>query len=148
MPRAVPISITTDVIVGFPGESEKDFEDSISLLESVGYDGVYAFTYSPRPNTPASSMLDAVPEAEKSRRLAVLQERQRQIQAERNSALVGQVFEVLVDGRHAARNQWAGRSSSNRVLNFTSPRENLLGEYVQVHVTRAAPYSLFGEHAI
>ena len=93
-------------------------------------------------------MPDAIPEAEKSRRLAILQERQRQIQAQRNSRLVGEVFEVLVDGRHAARNQWAGRSTSNRVLNFTSPRENLLGEYVQVHVTRAAPYSLFGEHAV
>ncbi len=143
-----PISVTTDMIVGFPGESEKDFEDSISLLESVGYDGVYAFTYSPRPNTPASTKLDAVPEAGKSRRLALLQERQRQIQAQRNSALVGQTFEALVDSRHSARNQWAGRSTSNRVLNFTSPRENLLGEYVQVHVTRAAPYSLFGEHVI
>lgn len=143
-----PISITTDVIVGFPGESEKDFEDSISLLECVGYDGVYAFTYSPRPNTSASTMPDAIPETEKSRRLAVLQERQRQIQAQRNSTLVGQVFEVLVDGCHAARSQWAGRSTSNRVLNFTSPRENLLGEYVQVRVTRAAPYSLFGEHVV
>ena len=143
-----PISITTDVIVGFPGESEKDFEDSISLLESVGYDGVYAFTYSPRPNTPAAKMPDAIPEAEKSRRLAVLQERQRQIQSGRNSELVGEVFEVLVDGRHAARNQWAGRATSNRVLNFTSPRENLLGEYAQVRVTRGAPYSLFGEHVI
>ena len=143
-----PISITTDVIVGFPGESEKDFEESISLLESVGYDGVYAFTYSPRPNTSASAMPDAIPEAEKSHRLAVLQERQRQIQAQRNSELVGEVFEVLVDGHHAARNQWAGRSTSNRVLNFASPRESLLGEYVQVHVTRAAPYSLFGEHVV
>jgi tRNA-2-methylthio-N6-dimethylallyladenosine synthase len=143
-----PISITTDMILGFPGESEKDFEESISLLESVGYDGVYAFTYSPRPNTPAAKMPDAIPEAEKSRRLAVLQERQRQIQAQRNSELVGEVFEVLVDSRHAARNRWAGRSTSNRVLNFSSPRESLLGEYVQVHVTRAAPYSLFGEHVI
>ena len=143
-----PISITTDVIVGFPGETEKDFEESISLLEFVGYDGVYAFTYSPRPNTTASGMPDAVPEAEKSRRLAILQERQRQIQSQRNRELVGEVFEVLVDGRHAARNQWAGRSTSNRVLNFTSSRENLLGEYVQVQVTRAAPYSLSGEHLI
>ena len=142
------ISITTDVIVGFPGESEKDLEDSVSLLETVGYDGVYAFTYSPRPNTSASAMPDAIPEAEKSRRLAILQERQRQIQARRNSELVGEVFEVLVDSRHAARNQWAGRSTSNRVLNFSSPRESLLGEYVQVRVTRAAPYSLFGEHVI
>jgi tRNA-2-methylthio-N6-dimethylallyladenosine synthase len=141
-----PISITTDVIVGFPGETASDFEDSLSLLDAVGYDGVYAFTYSPRPNTTAPTMPDAIPEAEKSRRLAVLQERQRQIQAKRNNQLVGSVFEVLVDGRHAARNQWAGRTASNRVLNFTSPRENLLGEYVCVRVTRAAPHSLAGEH--
>ena len=141
-----PISITTDVIVGFPGETEKDFEDSLSLLDAVGYDGVYAFTYSPRPNTSASTMPDAIFETEKSRRLAILQDRQREIQAKRNDELVGSVFEVLVDGRHAARSQWAGRSTSNRVVNFTSLRENLLGEYVCVRVTRAGPHSFAGEH--
>ncbi len=142
-----PISVTTDIIVGFPGETEADFEESLTLLDAVGYDGVYAFTYSPRPNTTASSMADAIPETEKSRRLAVLQDRQRRIQIERNNKLIGATFELLVDTHHAARSQWAGRSTSNLIVNFTSPRQNLLGEYVQVHVTRAAPFSLVGEHA-
>ncbi len=142
-----PISITTDIIVGFPGETEKDFEESVTLLDEVGYDGVYAFTYSPRPNTTASTMPDAIPEEEKSRRLTVLQDRQRDIQIARNNKLVGARFEILVDTHHAARGQWAGRSTSNFIVNFTSPRQILLGEYVQVNVTRAAPFSLVGEHA-
>jgi tRNA-2-methylthio-N6-dimethylallyladenosine synthase len=140
-----PFSVTTDVIVGFPGETAADFEESITLLDAVGYDGVFAFKYSPRPNTTAAAMADAVLEEEKTRRLAILQDRQRQIQLERNEKLVGATFEILVDSRHAARNQWAGRSTSNRIVNFTSPRENLLGQYVQVRVTRAAPNSLIGE---
>ncbi len=141
-----PISVTSDIIVGFPGETERDFEDTITLLESVGYDGVFSFIYSPRPNTTATTMPDAIPETEKSRRLAILQERQRQIQLARNEKLIGETFEVLVDGHNAARAQWAGRTTSNRVINFTSLSENLLGEYIQVRVTRAAPHSLIGEH--
>jgi tRNA-2-methylthio-N6-dimethylallyladenosine synthase len=143
-----PISVTTDIIVGFPGETEKDFEDSVTLLNEVGYDGVYAFTYSPRPNTTAATMPDAIPEVEKGRRLAVLQDRQRQIQIERNNKLVGSRFELLVDTHHAARGQWAGRTTSNLIVNFTSPLQNLLGEYVQAQVTRAAPFSLVGEQVI
>jgi tRNA-2-methylthio-N6-dimethylallyladenosine synthase len=141
-----PISITSDIIVGFPGETDGDFEDTVTLLDQVQYDGVFSFKYSPRPNTPAITMEDAVPEEEKGRRLAILQDRQRQIQIERNEKLVGQTFEVLVDGRHASRGQWTGRSSSNRILNFTSSSESILGEYIQVRVTRAGPNSLVGEH--
>jgi tRNA-2-methylthio-N6-dimethylallyladenosine synthase len=140
-----PISITTDIIVGFPGETESDFEHSVSLLDEVGYDGVYAFTYSPRPNTTAKSMPDAIPEAEKSCRLAVLQDRQRQIQLARNETLVGSTFEIMVDTHHAARAQWAGRTTSNLIVNFGSPHRNLLGEYLQARITRAAPFSLVGE---
>ena len=140
-----PISVTTDIIVGFPGETEADFDETLTLLDQVGYDGVFSFKYSPRPNTPALTMPDAVPEEEKGRRLAVLQDKQRQIQMARNEALVGATYEVLVDARHAARGQWAGRSTSNRIVNFTSPAENLLGQYVQVRVTRAGPNSLVGE---
>jgi len=140
------ISITSDMIVGFPGETERDFEDSLTLLDSCGYDAVFAFTYSPRPNTPARDMADAIPESEKSKRLAVMQERQRQIQAAQNEKFVGESFEVLVDGRHAARRQWAGRTTSNRIVNFTSPREILLGEYLHVRITRSGPNSLVGEH--
>jgi tRNA-2-methylthio-N6-dimethylallyladenosine synthase len=139
------ISITTDIIVGFPGETESDFEETLSLLDRAQYDGVFAFLYSPRPNTPAADMAGAVPEEEKNRRLQELLERQRVIQTVRNEALIGQAFEVLVDGVSRRESQWLGRTSSNRLLNFTSPRLNLLGEYLQVRVTGAGANSLAGE---
>ncbi len=143
-----PISVTTDIIVGFPGETENDFDDTLTLLDVAQYDGAFSFKYSPRPNTPAARMADPIPEEEKGRRLAVLQERQRQIQTARNEALVGQTFEVLVDGQSKKEGQWAGRTSSNCVLNFASPLSNLLGHYLQVRVTRAGPNSLVGEQVI
>jgi tRNA-2-methylthio-N6-dimethylallyladenosine synthase len=141
-----PISITTDIIVGFPGETEADFGETLSLMEAVQYDGAFTFKYSPRPNTPALSMADAIPEEEKGRRLAVLQEKQRGIQTARNEALVGQTMEVLVEGKSRRESQWAGHTSSNRVLNFVSRTESLLGQYVQVRVVSAGPNSLVGEH--
>ncbi|MBI1737883.1 MAG: tRNA (N6-isopentenyl adenosine(37)-C2)-methylthiotransferase MiaB [Acidobacteria bacterium] len=147
-----PISITSDIIVGFPGETEADFEETLSLLDLVQYDGGFSFKFSPRPNTPAQHMEDSVPEEEKGRRLAVLQEKQRGIQLARNEALIGQTFEVLVDGCSSRVEQWAGRTSCHRVLNFTSPcagsasaGASLLGQYVQVKVKRAGPNSLVGE---
>ena len=143
-----PITVTTDLIVGFPGETEKDFADTLALLDAVRFDGVFAFTYSPRPNTTAAALPGAIPEEEKGRRLAALLERQRQIQSEGHQALVGATLEILVDAHRPARGQWSGRSTGNRIVNFTSPRENLLGEYVQVKVTRAAPYSLIGEQVL
>jgi len=147
--KTIPgVAIRTSFIAGFPGETEADFEDTLTLLDTVGYDSVFAFKYSPRPNTSAAVMPDAVPEEEKTRRLAILQDRQRIIQTQRNETLVGDTFEILVDAHHAARNQWAGRSTSNRVLNFTSPHQNLLGQYVQVKVLRAGPNSLVGEQVI
>ena len=142
-----PISITSDIIVGFPGETEAEFEETITLLDAVGYDGVFSFLYSPRPNTAAAAMPGSIPEPEKSRRLAYLQEHQRQIQTARNATLVGSTQEVLVDSRHAARGQWSGRASSNRVVNFVSQQENLLGEYAHVRIERSGPNSLVGEHA-
>ncbi len=141
-----PVSITTDIIVGFPGETESDFEETLSLLDEVKYDGLFSFKYSPRPNTLALSMAHQISEEEKSRRLAVLQDKQRGIQMARNETLVGQTFEVLVDGKSRRENQWAGHASSNRVLNFTSPASQLLGQYVQVRVTGAGPNSLMGAH--
>src|SRR5689334_13848113 len=87
-----PIAITTDVIVGFPGEKESEFEETLSLLDEVRYDSLFSFKYSPRPNTPSLSMSDSISEGEKSRRLAVLQDRQREIQAAKNAALVGEQF--------------------------------------------------------
>jgi tRNA-2-methylthio-N6-dimethylallyladenosine synthase len=143
-----PISVTSDVIVGFPGETEEDVQETLSLLDVAQYDCVFAFQYSPRPNTSAQHMPDAIPEAEKGRRLALIIDHQREIQRVRNDALVGQTFEALVDGQSRREGQWSGRCSSNRILNFTSPRQNLLGEYVQVRVTSASPNCLIGEHAI
>jgi tRNA-2-methylthio-N6-dimethylallyladenosine synthase len=140
-----PISISTDVIVGFPGETENDFGETLSLLDEVQYDNVFAFKYSPRPNTPSLKMVDAISEEEKGRRLAILMDRQREIQRVRNEKLVGETFEVLVDGKSRRENQWSGHTSSNRVMNFTSPEQELLGDYVQVKVSSAMPNSLVGE---
>ena len=141
------ISITTDVIVGFPGETEQDFEETLSLMDAVQYDGAFCFKYSPRPNTPSLKMDDTIPEEEKSRRLGVLLERQREIQRARNERLVGKTFEVLVEGKSRRENQWSGHASSNKVMNFTSKREESLGDYVRVKVTAATPNSLIGEVA-
>ena len=140
-----PIAITTDVIVGFPGETEADFAETLTLLEEVRYDSLFSFKYSPRPNTPSLSMPDAISEEEKSRRLTVLQEKQREIQGQRNAALVGTRLDLLVSGKSRRENRWSGHSSCHRVVNFTSQEQNLLGTYVQVLVTGAGPNSLVGE---
>ncbi len=142
------ISITTDIIVGFPGETEADFTATLDLLEQVQYDSLFSFKYSPRPNTSALKMADHIPEEEKTRRLTVVQEKQRAIQIRRNSEAIGSRQEVLVEGRNVALGQWIGRTSQNRTLNFThagDDNEGLLGKYVPVLVTRAGPNSLAGE---
>ncbi len=141
------ISITTDVIVGFPGETEEDFAQTLSLLDEVEYDGVFAFKYSPRPNTPAISMHDAISDQEKSRRLAVLLEKQRAIQQRRNRKHLGETLEVMVEGRNEVRGQWIGRTSQNKTLNFTGMEGCNLepGAYVVARVTTAFPNSLVGE---
>jgi tRNA-2-methylthio-N6-dimethylallyladenosine synthase len=141
------ISITTDLIVGFPGETEREFEETLSLLDVVGYDSAFTFKYSPRPNTPALRLDDAVPDEEKSRRLAVLNEKQRQIQTHRNKRHLGQTTKVMVEGRNLARGQWIGRTSQIKVLNFTTPEGVALktGSYVDVNVTASFPNSLVGE---
>jgi len=154
-----PYSITTDIIVGFPGETEEDFQQTLDLLDEVQYDSLFSFKYSPRPNTAALAMGGRVADEEKQRRLAILQEKQRAIQIRRNAGLIGETREVLVEGRHQALGQWIGRTSDNRTLNFTtpgnftttgsfsstSPEENLVGKYLPVLVTRAGPNSLVGE---
>ena len=143
-----PIAITTDIIVGFPGETESDFEGTLSLLDEVQYDSLFSFKYSPRPHTPAQTMKDAIPEEEKGRRLAILQEKQREIQTIRNTSLVGQSFEVFVSGKSRRENQWSGYTTAHRVVNFASQEKELLGTYLQVRVTGAGPNSLVGEHCV
>ena len=141
-------SITTDIIVGFPGETEKDFEATLALLDEVEYDSLFSFKYSPRPNTAALGLEDHIPDEEKQRRLVIVQEKQRAIQIRRNAGLIGSVKEVLVEGRHQALEQWIGRTSDNRTLNFTHPLDgaaSLTGKYLPVRVTRSGPNSLVGE---
>ncbi len=113
------ISMTSDIIVGFPGETEAELEETATLLEEVGYDAVFCFKYSPRPNTPAIAMADSIAEEEKSRRLQVLMERQREIQRKGYARHLGQVMEVMVEGHNTARGQVVGRSSQNKTVNFT-----------------------------
>jgi tRNA-2-methylthio-N6-dimethylallyladenosine synthase len=146
------ISITTDIIVGFPGETEQDFSETLSLLDEVEYDSVFSFKYSRRPNTPALGLDDQIPEEEKGRRLSILQERQRAIQIRRNAQLLGTIEEAFVEGYNPATGQWIGRTAGNRTLNFihpehAGPREgaSLTGTYWNVRVTRAGPNSLAGE---
>jgi tRNA-2-methylthio-N6-dimethylallyladenosine synthase len=144
------ISLTTDVIVGFPGETEAEFDETLSLLDVVEYDGIFSFKYSPRPNTPALSLEDAIPDGEKARRLTVLMEKQREIQKRRNQRHIGQVIEAMVEGKHEARQQWAARSSQNKVVNFTVPENGdpSVGSYVPVFVTASFPNSLLGEMVV
>ena len=137
------ISISTDIIVGFCGETEQDFEQTLSLLETVGYDQVFSFKYSPRPNTAAGGWADNTPEEDKGRRLSVLQDRQREIQLIRNQALIGREFEVLVEGFQPRLQQVVGRTTSNRLINF--PGEPAwVGSYVMACVIAAGPNSLVG----
>jgi tRNA-2-methylthio-N6-dimethylallyladenosine synthase len=144
------ISITSDMIVGFPGETEADFDETLALIGEVEYDSIFCFKYSPRPNTPSLQLEDAIPDEEKSRRLIVLQERQREIQRRRYQRHVGQTLEVMVEGKNEARGQWIGRTSQNKTLNFTAPRAVVpeAGSYVPVVTTASFPNSLLGEMVI
>jgi tRNA-2-methylthio-N6-dimethylallyladenosine synthase len=142
-----PIAITTDIIVGFPGETEQDFEATLDLLREVEFDSIFGFKYSRRPNTPALSLDDQIPEEEKTRRLMIVQELQREIQTRRNADHLGMVEECLVEGFNKATGQWIGRTAQHKTLNFLRPasEEDILGRYVDVRVTRAGANSLVGE---
>jgi tRNA-2-methylthio-N6-dimethylallyladenosine synthase len=141
------ISITTDVIVGFPGETESDFAETLDLLEQVRFDAVFAFKYSPRPNTPSLKFDDAIPDEEKARRLEVLMAKQREIQKIQYRKYIGTTCEVMVEGKNESRCQSIGRTTHNKTLNFTAP-ENAIpkpGTYAPVRVTSSFPNSLLGE---
>ncbi|MGA2729001.1 MAG: tRNA (N6-isopentenyl adenosine(37)-C2)-methylthiotransferase MiaB [Terracidiphilus sp.] len=142
-----PISLSTDIIVGFPGETAEDFIETMDLLQQVQYDCVFGFKYSARPNTPALTMIDSIPDGEKANRLQVLLDRQREIQRVNYSKQIGQLLEVMVEGQNPARGQISGRSSQNKPVNFThsQPIAPAPGSYVQVRITGAFPNSLVGE---
>ena len=139
------IALTSDIIVGFPGETDQDFEDTITLLDAVKYDGIFGFKYSPRPNTPAIHMHDSIPEPVKAERLAILNARQREIQREHYQRHLHAVETVMVEGHNAARGQIVGRSSQNKTVNFTCENVPAIGSYVDVRVTQIFPNSLAGE---
>ena len=138
-----PIAISTDIIVGYPGETEADFRDTLSLVDEVKYDSVFSFKYSPRPHTVAYGLSDDVPEEEKGRRLTLLQERQREIQYEKNASCVGHADEVLVESNARSRMNLVGRTSDNKIINFDGPDE-LIGSFAQVEITGFGPNSLKG----
>src|SRR5271168_4734239 len=142
-----PISMTTDIIVGFPGETAGDFIETMDLLAEVQYDAVFAFKYSQRPNTPAIHMADSIPEDEKSQRLQSLLDRQRELQRANYNKQIGDICEAAVEGHNQQRGQVIGRTTQNKTLNFTtaSPILPAPGSYVPVRVTAAFPNSLVGE---
>jgi tRNA-2-methylthio-N6-dimethylallyladenosine synthase len=141
------ISITSDIIVGFPGETENDLMQTATLLDAVQYDAIFAFKYSPRPNTPAISMADSIPEEVKVARLKILLDRQRDIQRLSYERHLGEVMDVMVESHNSARNQVVGRSSQNKTVNFTTKSMILpaLGSYQRVKVTQTFPNSLLAE---
>ena len=143
--REVPgIALSTDVIVGFPGETEADFLETLSLVREVRFDQMFSFVYSARPGTVAGLLADRTPVELKTERLMELQALQKEIQLESNARLVGRIEEVLVESpsRRAAE-EWAGRTTSNRVVNFHAPGVRP-GEFVRVRITGSGANSLRG----
>ncbi len=145
--EAVPdVNLSTDVIVGFPGETDADFDETLDLLRAVRFGQVFAFGYSPRPRTPARRYADRVPAELTSSRLQRLFELTDSISLELNAGLVGSEIEVLIDGPSRRRqDQWQGRAEDNRVVNFARRGAERVGDLVTVRVDRAGPHSLVGE---
>ena len=139
------IAITTDIIVGFPGESEAEFEQTMTLLEQVRYDSAFSFKYSDRPLAAAADFADKVPEERKSARLARLQARQEEISAEIRQGLVGRTVEVMVEGKSkVAGGQWSGRTPENRIVNFPAPEDLQPGQLLRVKLEETCRHSLRG----
>ncbi|TNF32874.1 MAG: tRNA (N6-isopentenyl adenosine(37)-C2)-methylthiotransferase MiaB [Gammaproteobacteria bacterium] len=142
------ISISSDFIVGFPGETEADFAATMKLIEDIGFDTSFSFVYSARPGTPAADLPDDTPEATKKQRLSILQARISQNAQRISDAMVGTVQNVLVTGiSKKDPGQWAGRTENNRVVNFRYDGSNPVGQFLPVRITEALPNSLRGEPA-
>jgi tRNA-2-methylthio-N6-dimethylallyladenosine synthase len=143
------VAISTDMIVGFPGETGADFDETMSLTDAVRYHSMFSFKYSPRPNTLADKRLpDDVPEAEKTRRIVALQALQREIQTAINERMVGTVENVLIDaGSRRRDSEVSGRTSSNVVVNLPGHSE-WIGRTVPVRIERAGPHSVWGQRAL
>ncbi|HAG50017.1 MAG: tRNA (N6-isopentenyl adenosine(37)-C2)-methylthiotransferase MiaB [Deltaproteobacteria bacterium GWC2_42_51] len=150
------IGITTDVIVGFPGENESQFLETMSLVKEVEFDNIFSFKYSPRPETKAAAFGDQIPDSVKEERLRILQDAQREITLSKNKAMVGKIVDVLIEGRSKVakvkkgtnNNQFTGRTSCNKVVNILEQSFGLtdedIGKILQVRVERASYNSLLG----
>ncbi|MCK5554546.1 MAG: tRNA (N6-isopentenyl adenosine(37)-C2)-methylthiotransferase MiaB [Deltaproteobacteria bacterium] len=139
------IGITADVMVGFPGEDERDFHETLDLIKRVQFDNLFSFKYSPRKGTEAARFPDQIDESTKSRRLRILQELQKQITLDRNQALEGRHEEILVEGvSKRGKGEMTGRTSSNKVVNFTGTPD-LIGQLVKVRIEEGYANSLKGK---
>ncbi len=139
------IALTTDIIVGFPGETDEDFEETLNTLRSVRYDMIYSFIYSPRSETPAAKMENQVPAKVKSERMQRMLELQNQISLEKNQELVGKTVRVLVEG--PSKNDasiFTGRTETNKLVHFTTT-DDMIGKFVDIKILRAEPFNLRGE---
>ncbi|MEK7356746.1 MAG: radical SAM protein, partial [Bdellovibrionota bacterium] len=139
------LAVTTDLIVGFPGETAEQFEDTVSLIREVKYDNIYAFKYSPRPFTKAAKFEDQVPEDEKQRRLAKLLEIQREIAFELAKDYDGKTYDVLIEGEARVEGQYQGRTSQNKIVYFPNGSLELVGKTLPIKVKKAFPNVLHGE---
>jgi tRNA-2-methylthio-N6-dimethylallyladenosine synthase len=147
--EAVPgVAISTDMIVGFPGETDADFDDTMTLTSAVRYHSMFSFKYSPRPRTLADRRLaDDVLDEDKTRRIVALQALQREIQSELNERMVGQTVDVLVDAGSRRREvELSGRTSTNVVVNLPGPAE-WIGRTLPIRIERAGPHSVWGRMA-
>ena len=134
--------LTSDVIVGFPGETEAEFEDTLKLIEDVGYDSLFTFIFSPRPGTPAANMEDPTPKEEKNRRFDRLLDLQNRISEEHHKAYIGRTVRVLVDGTD--KDMLTSRTEGGRLVRFPG-EENLIGTYQNITITGSTTWSLTGE---
>ena len=140
--RVPELALQTDIIVGFPGETEQQFEHTLELLAEVEFDVVHVAAYSPRPGTPAAQLGDQLPQEEKRRRIHRVEEVQRRVATEKNARLLGRTLEVLVEGE--AKGKWYGRSRTNKLVHIAHP-DDLAGQLVEVRITQTSPWSLQGE---
>jgi len=139
------VSLTTDIIVGFPGETEDDFEGTLDMLRYVEFDNIYSFIYSKRPGTPAAKMENQVPEEVKSKRFARMLELQNEISLKKNKPLEGQTVKILVEGRSKSdETKLTGRTEKNRLVHFEG-EDSLIGNWADVKITHAETYALYGD---
>lgn len=154
--RCPDIAVTTDIIVGFPGETEAHFQETLSLMQEVGYDAAFAFKYSDRPNAASARFADKVEDALKAERLSRVLELQKNMTMQKHQSMIGSLQEVLVEGlsprtamNDPAVTQWTGRTSGGHIVHFSVPNEgaasDLAGRLQRVRITRSFSHSLWGE---